>query len=131
MPGTKVRRWTAADEALLGGMICLGQSFFARCGVVRLAASMTLCDSSGVQTVQLEEAAAHLPELVEDVALGKEVVIARGTRAVAKLVAPDQTQGRPRFGSAQDKITFHPGWDEPCPGFEEYKTDAYGLQREW
>ena len=74
-----------------------------------------------MQTVQLEEAAAHLPELVEDVAKGKEVLIARGGRAVAKLVAPDQTQGRPRFGSAQGKITFHPGWEEPCSGFEEYQ----------
>jgi len=74
-----------------------------------------------MQTIQLEDAQARLPELVEDVASGKEVLNARGCGAVAKLVAAGQITGQPRFGSARGKITFHPGWDEPAPGFEEYQ----------
>jgi len=86
-----------------------------------LAAATALGDSAGMQTVQLEEAQAHLAELVEDVAKGNEVLIARNGRALAKLVAPGPMPGRPRFGSACGKIAFLPGWDEPCPGFEEYQ----------
>ncbi len=90
-------------------------------GLIGLVEVKALCDSGDMQTIQLEEAQAHLPQFVEDVANGKEVLIARGGRAVAKLVAAGQVTGQPRFGSARGKITFHPGWDEPAPGFEEYQ----------
>jgi len=75
-----------------------------------------------MQTVQLEQAQAHLAELVEGVAKGEEVLIARDGRPVAKLVAPSPVSNRrPQFGSAKGKITFHSGWDEPAPGFEDYQ----------
>lgn len=86
-----------------------------------LAAAGPLGDYSAMQTVQLEDAQAHLAELVEGVAKGNEVLISQNGRALAKLVAPGPIPGRPQFGSARGKITFQPGWDEPCPGFEEYQ----------
>ncbi len=70
---------------------------------------------------QLEEAQAHLAELVEGVATGQEVVIAKGDRAVAKLVSAADERRTPRFGSARGKITFSPGWDDPLPGFEDHQ----------
>jgi prevent-host-death family protein len=74
-----------------------------------------------MQTIQLEEAQAHLAELIEGVAAGNEVVIAKGSRPVARLVPAGGTTARPQFGSAKGKIIFHAGWDEPCPDFEEYQ----------
>jgi len=74
-----------------------------------------------MQTVQLEEAQAHLAELVEGVAGGGEVVIAKGDRAVARLVSVLEAPRKPQFGSARGKITFAPGWDEPFSDFGDYQ----------
>ena len=76
--------------------------------------------SSIMQTVQLADAQAHLAQLIEGVAAGEEVIIAQGERPLARLVPPEHV-GHPQFGSARGKIIFNEGWDEPCPGFEEYQ----------
>ena len=75
----------------------------------------------GMQTVQLEEAQAHLVELVEGVAGGQEVVIAKGDSVLAKLVPADTPHPTPHFGSARRKISFEQDWDGPIPGLEEYQ----------
>ena len=74
-----------------------------------------------MQTVQLADAQAHLPQLIEGVAAGEEVIIAQGDRHLARLVPAKAVRRRPQFGSARGKIIFKEGWDEPCPGFEEYQ----------
>jgi antitoxin (DNA-binding transcriptional repressor) of toxin-antitoxin stability system len=74
-----------------------------------------------VQTVQLEEAQAHLPELINSIAQGQEFVIAKGDCPVAKLAAAESVSRKPQFGSARGKIIFHAGWDNPGPDFEEYQ----------
>src|SRR5947209_2822177 len=66
-------------------------------GVISLVGKRILCNAHAMQTVQLEEAQAHLSELIEDVARGNEVLIARGNLALAKLVAPGGVIGRPEF----------------------------------
>lgn len=74
-----------------------------------------------MQTVELEEAQARLPALIDGVVRGDEVLITKNDRPVAKLVPSGNGRGRPQFGSAKGKIILHPGWDEPCPDFEEYQ----------
>ena len=63
-------------------------------GHLRLAVLRAPCDYVDMQTVQLEQAQAHLAELIEGVAKGVEVLIARDGRPVAKLVAPSPVSNR-------------------------------------
>jgi antitoxin (DNA-binding transcriptional repressor) of toxin-antitoxin stability system len=74
-----------------------------------------------MQIFQIEEAQAHLAELIEGLASGQEVTIAKGDRPIAKLVAAEKPLQEPTFGSARGKIIFKEGWNDPCPGFEEFE----------
>jgi antitoxin (DNA-binding transcriptional repressor) of toxin-antitoxin stability system len=80
-----------------------------------------------MQTVQIEEAQAHLAELIEGIGRAGELVIARGSRPVAKLVVVEDAPQQPRFGSARGKIQFAEGWDGPTPGFEEYQSSCCSI----
>jgi len=73
-----------------------------------------------VPTIQIEQAQTHLAELIEHLVDGQEVVIAKGAIPVARLL-PAQTPEGPTFGSARGKIVFQKGWNEPAPGFEDYR----------
>jgi prevent-host-death family protein len=70
--------------------------------------------------VSLVEAQNRLPELIEAVAQGEDVVITRDDRPVAKLVPVHQTKPRPRFGSAKGLITMSDDFDAPMDDFREY-----------
>ncbi len=57
--------------------------------------------------VSLEDAQAQLPELIEKLLPGDDVVILKGGEAVARLVSEAPAPRKPRVpGSAQDKIVF-------------------------
>ena len=73
--------------------------------------------------VNVHEAKTHFSKLLERVALGEEIVIARAGRPVAKLVpiAPDVGERHP--GSARGDIWMSDDFDAPLPdevasGFE-------------
>ena len=75
-----------------------------------------------MQQVTLEEATARLAELVEVVGQeGTEVVIMRGSEAVARLVPPSPPRPRPRFGSARGLIELAEDFDAPLDEFREYQ----------
>jgi prevent-host-death family protein len=64
-----------------------------------------------VKQVNVHEAKTHLSRLLQDVAEGEEVVIARNGTPVAKLV-PHVEQRKPRKpGSAKGKIWISPDFD--------------------
>jgi prevent-host-death family protein len=65
--------------------------------------------------VNVHEAKTHFSKLLERVALGEEIVIARAGRPVAKLVpiAPDVAERHP--GSARGDLWVSEDFDAPLP----------------
>lgn len=58
------------------------------------------------------DAKAKLPEILDKVLEGEEVVITRHGKAVAKIVPILQT-GKRELGFAVNEVGFLPGWDQP------------------
>ena len=73
-----------------------------------------------MSNVRLDEAQQRLPELIEEVANGGDVVISRGDGAAFRLVPVVQHRPRPVFGSARGLITMRDDFDAPLEGFEPY-----------
>jgi antitoxin (DNA-binding transcriptional repressor) of toxin-antitoxin stability system len=75
-----------------------------------------------MSAVTLEEAQARLPELIDHLAPGEELVITRGDQPVAKLVGqarPDRPPRRP--GTLRGSVLYMaPDFDAPLEDFKEY-----------
>ena len=72
-------------------------------------------------TVTLEEAQANLPELIDHLAAGEQLVITRHQQPIARLVAEEKPQRRPRKpGSAKGMLTILVEDDEHLKDFAEY-----------
>ncbi|MGH9530245.1 MAG: type II toxin-antitoxin system Phd/YefM family antitoxin [Terriglobales bacterium] len=63
--------------------------------------------------VNIHEAKTHLSRLLERVALGEEVTIAKAGTPVAKLVPYDQQPKTRIFGSAKGEFTVPDDFNEP------------------
>lgn len=77
--------------------------------------------------VNVHEAKTHLSKLLERVALGEEVIIAKAGAPVAKLV-PFEPQPKKRvFGSAKDEFTVPDDFNEPDVEIEDlfYKSSLF------
>jgi len=72
--------------------------------------------------VTIEEAQAHLPELIDKLTPGEEVVIIRNELPIARLVGEPSHVRKPRQpGSAKDKILYMADdFDAPLEDFKEY-----------
>ena len=66
-----------------------------------------------MKTVNVHEAKTHLSRLLESVAEGEEIIIARAGKPVAKLVPLKSKPRRP--GGLKGKIRIHPDFDERLP----------------
>lgn len=67
------------------------------------------------ETVNIHQAKTHLSRLIEDVAAGEEVIIARNGKPVARLL-PVTARSRPRRpGLWRGKIHIGPEFDAPLP----------------
>ena len=75
-----------------------------------------------MNTVPLTEAQAKLPELIEKLVPGEELVITRDDHPVAKLIGQRrQTFKRRQPGAGKDKILFMADdFDAPLDDFKEY-----------
>jgi antitoxin (DNA-binding transcriptional repressor) of toxin-antitoxin stability system len=75
-----------------------------------------------MSAVTIEEAQAHLPELIDRLAPGEELIITRGDQPVAKLVGqarPDRPPRRP--GTLRGSVLYlAPDFDAPLEDFKEY-----------
>ncbi len=72
-------------------------------------------------TITLEEAQAHLTEVVLKLAPGEEVIITQDQRPVARLVGEQTTKRKPRKpGNCQGLMTIISDDDEHLKDFEEY-----------
>jgi prevent-host-death family protein len=66
-----------------------------------------------MSTFNVHDAKTHLSRLLERVAQGEEVIIAKSGRPVAKLVRVAVEPRRP--GRLKGRIHMGPGFDEPLP----------------
>jgi len=65
--------------------------------------------------VNIHEAKTHLSRLLEKVALGEEVIIAKAGTPIAKLI-PIKKQSKKRiFGSAKGEFTVPDDFNDPLP----------------
>jgi len=72
-------------------------------------------------TVTLEEALARLPDLIERLAPGSEVVITRNQQPIARLRAEENLQRKPRkAGNCKGMLTIVADDDEHLKDFREY-----------
>jgi prevent-host-death family protein len=72
-------------------------------------------------TVTIEEAQATLPELIDRLASGEEVIITRNRQPVAKLVGHQRPMRAPRRpGSAKGKLVILIEDDAHLEDFKEY-----------
>ena len=65
--------------------------------------------------VNVHEAKTHLSKLLERVALGEEVVIAKAGKPVAKLVPVERTRRKFQFGSAKGQFVVPDDFNDPLP----------------
>lgn len=65
--------------------------------------------------INIHEAKTHLSRIVEDVAAGEEVIIAKAGRPVARLVSLEQTGPRKRLGLLKGAFTVPADFDLPLP----------------
>lgn len=68
--------------------------------------------------VTIHKAKTNLSKLIQDVAEGKEVIIARGATPVARLVPVHIKKRKRRPGSMKGKFTVGPEFFEPLPQSE-------------
>ena len=74
-----------------------------------------------MSTVTLEEAQAQLPELIERLHAGEEIVITRDQKPVARLLAEERSQRKARQpGNCTGMLTIVADDDEHLKDFAEY-----------
>jgi prevent-host-death family protein len=73
-------------------------------------------EAGTVQTVNIHQAKTHLSRLVDEAAGGREIVIARAGKPVARLVPLAAAPARKRFGLLKGRIRIPAGFDAPLPG---------------
>lgn len=65
--------------------------------------------------VNIHEAKTQLSKLLQRVAMGEEIVIAKAGKPIAKLVAIDSERPRFKFGSAKGEFVVPDDFNDPLP----------------
>ena len=73
-----------------------------------------------MNTITLEQAQAHLPDLIHGLTPGEEIVIMENNQPVAKLVAQHAEKPRPLPGRCKGMLTVVSEDDEHLEDFKEY-----------
>jgi prevent-host-death family protein len=66
-------------------------------------------------TVTIHQAKTNLSRLIERASAGEEIIIARGSKAVARLVPVGAVKGKRTPGSWKGKFEIGPEFFEPLP----------------
>jgi prevent-host-death family protein len=77
-------------------------------------------DEQHMQTATVDDVQDHLPELLDRVELGEEVLIVRAGKPVGRLVAAQLPSGAPIPGRGKGKLVIHSDDDEHLKDFTEY-----------
>ena len=72
-----------------------------------------------MSTVTIHKAKTNLSKLIEKAAEGEEVIIARGSKPVARLVPVGEVKGKRQPGSMKGKLQVGPEFFEPLPESEQ------------
>lgn len=73
-----------------------------------------------MSTVTVEEVQARLPELLDRLTPGEEVLITREGKPVARLVPAEPPKGIPVLGRGEGKVLFYIDDDEHLKDFADY-----------
>jgi prevent-host-death family protein len=68
-----------------------------------------------IRTINIHEAKTHLSKLVEEVSEGKEVIIAKAGKPMARLVPVRSGRKRRRLGPLAGKFSVPADFDAPLP----------------
>lgn len=68
-----------------------------------------------MKTVNIHEAKTHLSKLIEDVSAGREIVIAKAGKPVARLVPAKKGRTRRKLGVLAGKLSVPADFDAPLP----------------
>lgn len=71
-----------------------------------------------VSVVTIHEAKTNLSRLIHQAARGREVIISRGSKPVARLVPIGEMEGKRKPGSLKGKLVIGPEFFEPLPATE-------------
>ena len=71
-------------------------------------------------TLTIDEAQARLPQLIDGLRPGDELVITRGDRPVARLLGPDLPPGVPVYGRGKVVLISYVDDDEHLRDFAEH-----------
>jgi prevent-host-death family protein len=71
-----------------------------------------------MRVVTIHHAKTNLSRLIEKASEGEEVIIARGAKPVAKLIAVGEVKGKRQPGSLKGKLLVGPEFFEPLPSSE-------------
>jgi len=71
-----------------------------------------------MSTVTIHQAKTNLSRLIRRVSEGEEVIIARGSRPVARLVPIGEVKGKRQPGSHKGTLVVGPEFFEPLPDSE-------------
>ena len=71
-----------------------------------------------METVNVHEAKTHLSKLLQRVAKGEEIIIAKAGKPVARLI-PETRKKKRTLGTMQGKFVVPEDFNEPLPELEE------------
>lgn len=70
--------------------------------------------------VNIHEAKTHFSKLINEVLNGKEIIISKGNKPVAKLVSLEGKSAERKIGTAKGMVYISPDFDKPLDDFREY-----------
>lgn len=73
-----------------------------------------------MRSLTVAELAKQLPDLIDAVSKGEEIIITQNNLSVARIVPAKKNKPRPKFGSARGLIAMSEDFDEPLEDFNEY-----------
>jgi antitoxin (DNA-binding transcriptional repressor) of toxin-antitoxin stability system len=73
-----------------------------------------------MQTVELEQVPNHLLELLEQAAMGEDILIVKNKAPYVKLTSGTKSKRKRLFDTAKGQIIIADDFDDPLEDFQEY-----------
>ena len=68
-----------------------------------------------MKTINVHQAKTHLSRLLEEVAAGQEIIIAKAGKPIARLVSLRAASKKRQLGILKGELTVSPDFDAPLP----------------
>ncbi len=73
-----------------------------------------------MRQVNIYEAKTHFSKLIKEVMQGKEIIISKGNKPVAKIVSLEQRKKNRKLDTAKGMVSIAPDFDKPLEDFQDY-----------